>query len=59
MNSMYNMQDVLPLPNTYIMVAIITTAMKIATKRRKSPEETLKGPQRRQVELALGKHNLS
>lgn len=59
MNSMYNMQDVLPLPNTYIMVAIIATAMKIATKRRKSPEETLKGPQGRQVELALGKHNLS
>jgi hypothetical protein len=56
---MYNMQDVLPLPNTYIMVAIIATAMKIATKRRKSPEETLKGPQGRQVELALGKHNLS
>lgn len=32
--------------------------MKIATKKRKGPEEILKGPYSRQVAMAPGKQNL-
>lgn len=36
------------------MIAIITTIMKIAIKKKKDPEEILEGPYRRRVAKDLG-----